>query len=469
MENFNFIGQAEVQEVFTEPNANFTDYMKQNFKKADKYLKQEFIDAQKQKPENPKDLQTPSNSEPQKPKTTIKNMLLMGITEEDDLTDMYEPSKDEPHSTPPYNHPTEVQPEYENAYNTKNTNENYYNSEDSNKIPFIRDSNIPNQNILLSENPYQSQNFHEPGLMNRLMSNYPTQDSQKGFEHQHNLSSNQSNEKRFVNDFEPNVFYNSENVDEEELGTIVENTQQNDFIERYSQEKQQRRSPEPVESPLERKTKYSDLIAKKDHFMKKYNIKIGSKKSKTKKVVNQKKNEINEPIKSKKKSQKNIKPVKQEKPKVAKKINNQFQIKTKNKINPQQNLNLHEIPSISSNQSINTLLHIDQQLKKSIEHKFNNSGEMNSHHTSFEERLTTGKKRDVVESHGVPNVRQASYTSSKSPYHQQTSLKNPERGINSERYGLYRINCQGLFGKAIGCDKEHSIHWRKMEPRESQN
>lgn len=458
IENFNFIGKEEKIEMLTDPNANFHEYMKKNFKKAKKYMPQEYVDTQ---PQTSKTAPSPPPQQQKKPKSKIKNILLMGICEEDELLTEH---LQDPKDTLPVHQIDPPRLDSNDPYNTGPKNDKYYNSDDSGKMPFIRDSDAPNQNILLSNNPYQSQSFHEPGLFNRLMSNHPKFESKQSQDERGDFS---SDDHRFKNNFEPNQFYDSEPVEEEKeevLETVQEGNGQSDFIERFSQE---RREPEtPAESPLERKTKYSDLIAKKDHFMKKYNIKLGAKKkgkgvrsmdldfpdqekvpSKSKKSLPL--NQTNQQLPSMEDLQQhpnypnlmdelNLKQTlkatnnpRRDKPRGARKNSARFKDhkysdNAPEKLNLDQKLSSTDVQNITSNQSIDTLLNMDQRLKQSIEHQL--PKQQKKPNSQYREKYKLGK--ESLERPGIPNVYQASNSASNRPNYQQTSFKKNQAYFN---------------------------------------
>jgi hypothetical protein len=405
LEGFDFIGQNQVQELIIEPNANFENYIKENFRKVDKYMAKDFT----KKPKKVKEV-IPIVVQP---KRTIKNMLLMGIEEED--------NEDLPNNLE--NYPiTNIPKEPNNAFDSNKVNEQYFNSDDSGRQPYIRDSDVPNQNILLSNNPYQSQNFHEPGLLNRLMSNHTNLDSRNN---QNEVNNQNAKMKGIIqNDFEPKTFYNSEKINEE-IDEIKE--VENDFIGRFSQDKKASPPPTPA-SPLERKTKFTDLIAKKNHFMKKYNIKIGSRRTKkSKKETVKEKNQTQKDSKTYSNSLNQI-------PKSSK--NNQFEEKKNlsNKIYSDGYLNQSKDttnpPPIESNQSINTLMSIEQNMKESINKQFNNSGDY-IQNENFKKR-SFEINQNCIENPEFPNIKQASKIGSKSPNYQQTSGNINQHGYQNK-------------------------------------
>lgn len=267
LDNFDFIGQGDIDTLVIEPNANFENYIKGNFKKVNKYMATDFPQQPEYKAPEPAPIQAPV----QAPRNKIKNMLLMGMeidVEPEDHVQDRDFFRDLGHGK----HPEKRQRVDE--YPTEPVNQHYFNSDDSGKQPFIRESNVPNQSILLSQNPYQSQNFQEAGLFNKLMSNQrPPDPGTWGLENNPEVIKKQgADQKPFMNDFQPKALNESGNSGKD---TVDNTTRESDFIERFSQDVQPEPQP-PSESPLERKTKFTDLIAKKDHFMKKYNIKIGS-------------------------------------------------------------------------------------------------------------------------------------------------------------------------------------------------
>lgn len=257
---FDFIGQEEPEPLIAGPNANFDDFLKRNFRKAGKYLGKAF------EPQSEGQALEGAEAQAEPLKNTIKNMLLQGIQEEEECGDSVKSLDQGP------------EPHYgsrgqRGEFTSRGTDELFFESGDSGRVPFIRDSNVPNQSILLSQNPYLSQTFHEPGLSTRLMSNHPRLDrGPRGGPDSFDPRGpgRAPREAPLGNEFQPKGFFDSEEVEKDAGG---DTTRASDFIERFSQEK--RVSPKAPVSPLEKKTKFAELVAKKDHFMKKYNIKIG--------------------------------------------------------------------------------------------------------------------------------------------------------------------------------------------------